>query len=110
MIGSDLSTSVVKLVINPNGSGQAPFMRGALLEAERWFRTATHPGTQPLAELEAALLCVTVGPLPVLLSQLSEDRRGPVRAARRVLPADQDVERLPFISQFENYTVSALAG
>ena len=35
------------------------------------------------------------------IEQLSEDRRGLVRAAKRVLPTDQDVELLIVIDQFE---------
>src|SRR5258706_15466111 len=58
-------------------------------------------GTHPLEELEAALLRVAISPLPGLLDQLAEDRRGLVRAAKRILPADQDVELLLVIDQFE---------
>src|SRR5258707_15347662 len=57
--------------------------------------------TPPPEELEGALLRVAVPSLPGLLDQLAEDRRGLVRAAKRVLPPDQNVELLLVIDQFE---------
>ena len=97
-------------VIGPSGSGKSSLVRAALIPAlrqgglthsARWFITEMLPGTHPLEELEAALLRVSVNPLPSLLEQLAEDRRGLVRAAKRILPADQEVELLLVIDQFE---------
>ncbi len=97
-------------VVGPSGSGKSSVVRaglipalrqGGLLNSERWFITEMLPGAHPLDELEVALLRVAAGPLPSLLSQLSEDRRGLVRAAKRVLPSDQDVELVLVIDQFE---------
>jgi hypothetical protein len=51
--------------------------------------------------LEAALLRVAVSPLPGLIEQLREDRRGLVRAAKRVLPSDPSTELILVIDQFE---------
>src|SRR6185369_14704667 len=59
------------------------------------------PGTHPLEELEAALLRVAVNPLPGLLDQLKEDRRGLVRAVKRLLPSEPEVELALVIDQFE---------
>ncbi len=97
-------------IVGPSGSGKSSVARaglipalhrGALSNSNRWFITDMMPGSRPLEELEAALLRVAVGPLPSLLSQLSEDRRGLVRAVRHILPSDQDSELLLLIDQFE---------
>src|SRR5262249_54356142 len=75
--------------------------KGSLAHSERWFITDMMPGTHPLEELEAALLRVAVNPLPGLYDQLVENRRGLTRAAKRLLPGDQEVELLLVIDQFE---------
>jgi hypothetical protein len=59
------------------------------------------PRTHPLEELETALLRVAVNPPDSLLTQLREDERGLLRAVRRILPADGDVELVLVIDQFE---------
>ncbi|HLY29200.1 MAG TPA: protein kinase [Aggregatilineales bacterium] len=97
-------------VVGPSGSGKSSVVkagllpalrRGALPTSARWFITDMLPGTHPLEELEVALLRIAVNPLPGLIEQLKEDRRGLIRAAKRVLPPDQDVELLLVIDQFE---------
>lgn len=97
-------------VVGPSGSGKSSIVkaglipairRGALPDSTQWFITEMQPGTHPLEELEAALLRVAVNPLPGLLSNLSEDRRGLVRAVKRVLPTEQTVELVLVIDQFE---------
>jgi WD40 repeat protein/serine/threonine protein kinase len=97
-------------VVGPSGSGKSSVIRagltpalrkGGLPHSERWFITDMLPGTHPMEELEAALLRVAISPIPALLDQLVEDRRGLVRAIKRLLPADQDVELLLVIDQFE---------
>lgn len=98
------------VVAGPSGSGKSSVVRaglvpalrrGALPNSKGWFITDMLPGTHPLEELEAALLRVATSPQSGLLSQLSEDRRGLVRAVKRILPADQDTELLLVIDQFE---------
>jgi hypothetical protein len=59
------------------------------------------PGAHPFEELEAALLRVAVNPPESLLSQLKDGERGLARAVRRVLPADEVVELVLVIDQFE---------
>lgn len=97
-------------VVGPSGSGKSSVVKAGLIPAlrrdalpnsARWFITEMLSGTHALEELEAALLRVAVTPLPGLLDQLTEDRRGLVRAAKRVLPADQNVELILVIDQFE---------
>ncbi|MEO8391753.1 MAG: protein kinase [Chloroflexota bacterium] len=97
-------------LVGPSGSGKSsvvkagllPALRqGALPNSARWFITEMLPGAHPLEELEAALLRVSVNPLPGILDQLSEDRRGLLRAVKRTLPADSEVELVLVIDQFE---------
>jgi WD40 repeat protein len=54
-----------------------------------------------MEELEAALLRVAVNPPESLLAQLREDERGLLRAVRRVLPADPEIELVLILDQFE---------
>ncbi|HLB49415.1 MAG TPA: hypothetical protein VJL59_20580, partial [Anaerolineales bacterium] len=59
------------------------------------------PGPHPFEELEAALLRVAVNPPDSLLTQLKESERGLPRAVNRILPADESVELVLVIDQFE---------
>ena len=97
-------------VVGPSGSGKSSLIKaglipalrqGALPNSARWFVTEMLPGAHPLEELEAALLRVSVNPLPGILDQLAEDRRGLIRAVKRTLPSDLEVELLLVIDQFE---------
>ena len=83
-------------VVGPSGSGKSSVVKAGLIPAlrkgglpgsENWFITEMVPGSHPLEELELALLRVAVHQPPSLLSQIKEDTRGLLRAARRVLPA-----------------------
>jgi len=109
---SDLSRFLA--VIGPSGSGKSSVVRAGLLPAlrrgglpgsENWFIVEMIPGAHPLEELEAALLRVAVNPPASLLGQLQESERGLLRAAQRVLPADEAAEKptelVLVIDQFE---------
>ena len=98
------------VLVGPSGSGKSSVVRaglipalrkGAIKSAPRPFVADFAPGTHPLEELEAALLRVSVQPIPGLLDQLREDRRGLVRAAKRLLPSDNETELVLVIDQFE---------
>ena len=97
-------------VIGPSGSGKSSVVlagllpalrRGAIAGSEHWFITEMLPGANPLEEIEAALLRVAVNPPPSLLEQLCADERGLGRAIKRALPADERVELVLVIDQFE---------
>jgi WD40 repeat protein/serine/threonine protein kinase/DNA-binding XRE family transcriptional regulator len=99
-------------VVGPSGSGKSsavqagvlPALRqGALPGSSQWYIVVLVPGAEPLTELASALL--RVAPAGVTDAELQElvrsDSRGLIRAARAVLPADQAVEMLLVIDQFE---------
>ncbi|MCP4543133.1 MAG: protein kinase [Chloroflexi bacterium] len=97
-------------VVGPSGSGKSsvvkagliPALRqGGILGSEDWFIIDLMPGAHPMEELEAALLRIAVNPPESLLAQLREDERGLLRAVRRVLPADPNIELVLVIDQFE---------
>lgn len=96
-------------VVGPSGSGKSSVVkagvlpalrRGALPGSEDWFVVEMVPSTDPMEELEAALLRIAVNPPQSLLAQLNEDERGLLRAIKRVLPED-DTELVILIDQFE---------
>jgi WD40 repeat protein/serine/threonine protein kinase/DNA-binding XRE family transcriptional regulator len=106
--GGDLARFLA--VIGPSGSGKSSVVeaglipalrRGGLPGSENWFIVPMLPGPHPLEELEAALLRIAVNPPDSLLTQLREDKRGLLRAVRRCLPADPNVELVLVIDQFE---------
>jgi WD40 repeat protein/transcriptional regulator with XRE-family HTH domain len=106
--GGDLSRFLA--VVGPSGSGKSSVVgaglvpalrRGALPGSENWYLVELMPGAHPFEELEAALLRIAVNPPESLLSQLREDRRGLLRAVRRCLPDDPNVELVLVIDQFE---------
>ena len=97
-------------VIGPSGSGKSSVVRAgvvpalrrdALPGANRWFIVDCIPGVHPWEEIEAALLRIAINPPASLLAQLQEDERGLLRAVKRVLPADEAVELVLVIDQFE---------
>jgi hypothetical protein len=105
---SDLSRFLA--VVGPSGSGKSSVVKAGLIPtlrqgglpgSEKWFLVEMTPGTHPLEELETALLRVAVNPPDSLLTQLREDERGLLRAVRRILPADEDIELVLVIDQFE---------
>lgn len=98
------------VIVGPSGSGKSSFVRAGLIPALRAgalksspcpFIADFLPGSHPLEELEAALLRVAVNPVPGLSDLLREDRRGLVRAVKRVLPNDLQTELILVIDQFE---------
>ncbi|MBE2183497.1 MAG: protein kinase [Anaerolineae bacterium] len=103
-------SSRLLVVVGPSGSGKSSVVRAGLIPALRGggllasptpFIAEFLPGAFPIEELEAALLRVSVNALPDLFAQLSEDRRGLARAAKRLLPPDPKTELFLFIDQFE---------
>jgi len=104
------TTSRFLAVVGSSGSGKSSVVRAGLLPAlrrgglpgsERWFVVELLPGAHPLEELEAALLRVAVNPPASLLEQLAADKRGLIRAVKRVLPEDPEIELALIIDQFE---------
>ena len=96
-------------VVGPSGSGKSSVVKagliprlrqGALPHSDQWFIAQMVPGERPLEELEIALLRIAVNPPSSLLEQLKQDRRGLLRAVRRILPDDQS-ELVLVIDQFE---------
>jgi WD40 repeat protein/serine/threonine protein kinase/DNA-binding XRE family transcriptional regulator len=97
-------------VVGPSGSGKSSVVKAGLIPAirrgglpgsEQWFVVDVLPGAHPLEEIEAALLRVAVNPPISLLAQLQEDERGLLRTVKRVLPADDAIELVLVIDQFE---------
>ena len=106
--GGDLSRFLA--VIGPSGSGKSSVVRAGLIPAlrrgglpgsENWFIVDMLPGKHPFEELEASLLRVAVNPPEHLLSQMKDGTRGLLRAVHRILPADESVELVLVIDQFE---------
>ena len=96
-------------VVGPSGSGKSSVVRaglipalrsGALPGSEGWFVVEMHPGSDPFAELESALLSVAVSRPASMVETLESDELGLVRSAGWVLPREGS-ELLVVIDQFE---------
>ncbi|MFZ4813058.1 MAG: protein kinase domain-containing protein [Phototrophicaceae bacterium] len=97
------------MVVGPSGSGKSSVVkaglipalrRGAVSGSDQWYYIEMVPGAHPMEELEAALLRVAIQPPESLLTLLTNDERGFVRALKRILP-DDDTQLVLFIDQFE---------
>jgi WD40 repeat protein/serine/threonine protein kinase/DNA-binding XRE family transcriptional regulator len=97
-------------VSGPSGSGKSSVVKaglipalkeGALPGSEDWFIVELVPGSNPLQELEVALLKIAVHPSSRLIEKLKKDRRGLLRAVDRCLPDNPAVELVIVIDQFE---------
>src|SRR4029079_19240827 len=75
--------------------------RGGVPWWEPCFVPELWPGAHPLEELELALLRLAADSTRNLAEQLGRDKRGLLRAARLVLPPDDESELLLVIDQFE---------
>ena len=96
-------------VVGPSGSGKSSLVRAGLIPALRsngipgsctWLVTEMFPGTHPFEELEAALIRVASDRPPGFFEDLTSDPRGLTRAAKQLLPNDED-ELVVVIDQFE---------
>ena len=106
--GGDLARFLA--VVGPSGSGKSSVVkaglipslrRGGLPGSENWYIVDLLPGPHPFEEIEAALLRIAVNPPDSLLAQLTQDKRGLLRAVRRCLPEDRSIELVMVIDQFE---------
>ncbi len=97
-------------VVGPSGGGKSSVVRaglipalrrGALPGSQRWFVVEMIPGTNPLQELESALLRVAVNRPANLLERLREDDQGLLHAVQRLLPGGAETELVLVIDQFE---------
>jgi WD40 repeat protein/serine/threonine protein kinase len=97
-------------VVGPSGSGKSSVVKAGVLPAlrrdalpgsERWFVAKMVPGSQPLQELESALLSVTFDTSnEEVFSHLRSSERGLLETVARILPND-DTPLLLVIDQFE---------
>lgn len=102
-------------VVGPSGSGKSSLVKAGLLPAlrqnrlpgsEQWFIVEMVPGSNPLEELEIALLRIASKANQNLNEHLKRDERGLLRALRLILPEDES-QLLLVIDQFEEvFTLS----
>jgi WD40 repeat protein len=97
-------------VVGPSGSGKSSVVhagllpelrKGALPGSQHWFLAEMNPGTNPLQELETALLRVAVKRPAHLLDQLRQDQHGLLHAIQGLLPGGAETELVLVIDQFE---------
>jgi serine/threonine protein kinase len=107
--GNEVAAANLLVIVGPSGCGKSSLIRAGLLPAlrqgslrgsENWYSVQMLPGTHPLEELEAALLCVSPKPLPSLLDVLRGDVNGLDKAVEMALPNAQ-ARIVLFIDQFE---------
>ena len=83
------------------GAGLVPRLAaGALPGSEKWMVVDTYPASDPMAELESAILSTPLDDPAAVIAELRSGPDGLVRAADRALP-DADSQLLVIIDQFE---------
>jgi len=96
-------------VVGPSGSGKSSVVKAGLLPALRkgalpgsdgWYIVEAHPGSQPIKEMELALLSISADPGAKLGELLKQDEYGLLNAVGTTLP-DEESELLLVIDQFE---------
>lgn len=96
-------------VVGPSGSGKSSVVSAGLIPAlrqgkvpgsENWFFVDMMPGTQPLQQLEAALLSVAIDTPDNLQQRLQSSADGLLQTAHDILP-DAESTLLLVIDQFE---------
>jgi WD40 repeat protein/serine/threonine protein kinase len=96
-------------VVGPSGSGKSSVVKAGLLPALRkgvltgsdgWFIVEMHPGTQPIVELELALLSISSETGVNFRELISRDKHGLEAAVQNALP-DETSQLLLVIDQFE---------
>lgn len=96
-------------VVGPSGSGKSSLVKAGLIPAlwrgdipgsEKWFVVEMLPGSNPLDELEIALIRIAASQGGNLAEQLRRDKRGLLRTAGLILP-DDGSELVLVIDQFE---------
>lgn len=97
-------------VVGPSGIGKSSVVKAGLLPAlrqgaipgsENWYIAEMVPGAHPFEELEQALSSVAVNPPASLIEPMEKDARGLLRTIRRILPAEEGVQLVLIIDQFE---------
>ncbi len=95
-------------LVGPSGGGKSSAVRAGLVPAlradavpgsDRWFVVDMRPGSEPLRELERALLRIAIDSPGGLMDELERDERGLLRAVHRILPPGSEV--LLVVDQFE---------
>jgi serine/threonine protein kinase/WD40 repeat protein len=95
-------------VVGPSGSGKSSVVKAGLLPriqqestgSYTWYTTEMTPGSQPFAELAAALLSIASHSLPDLEQRLRADKASLVATVHQLVPSDQAGIVL-LIDQFE---------
>lgn len=96
-------------VVGPSGSGKSSVVKAGLLPSlrkgslpgsEHWFIVQMIPGTNPITELEEALMRIAINPLPDLKEALGEDHTNLTGIVDDALP-DDGSELVLVIDQFE---------
>ncbi len=97
-------------VVGPSGSGKSSVVKAGVLPAlrknaipgsSRWFVSEMTPGTDPISELETALLCIAPQPPDDMAQRLRATPNGLVELLPEVLPDYPNCDFLLVIDQFE---------
>ncbi|MCQ3929985.1 MAG: hypothetical protein DPW16_05965 [Chloroflexi bacterium] len=97
-------------VVGPSGSGKSSVVKAGVLPAlrknaipgsSRWFVSEMTPGTDPISELETALLCIAPQPPDDMTERLRATPNGLLELLPEVLPDYPNCDFLLVIDQFE---------